>query len=131
MDRYTLLAKSTLPLLRLYWQAYRPSDWLFPGQEVTRPLSERSVQKIFKKALTEAEIPKAMAESFRAGFQDIVDDLNSDSFERFTNAIDQPAMLDRIFALRLINQRIKKQFRENFESPAAAALSNNDVSITP
>ena len=58
-DRYTLLAKSTLPLLRLYWQAYRPSDWLFPGQEVTRPLSERSVQKIFKKALTEAEIPKA------------------------------------------------------------------------
>ncbi len=57
----------------------------------------------------------AMAETFRAGFQEIVDDLNSGSFERFTNAIDQPDMLQRIFALRLIDQRVKKQFRENFE----------------
>ena len=57
-DRYTLLAKSTLPLLRVYWQAYRPAEWLFPGQEVTRPLSERSVQKIFKNALSQAEITK-------------------------------------------------------------------------
>ena len=61
----------------------------------------------------EAEL--ARAESFRAGFQEIVDDLNSGSFERFTNAIDQPDMLERIFALRLIDQRVKKQFRENFE----------------
>ena len=57
----------------------------------------------------------AMAETFRAGFREIVDDLNSGSFERFTNAIDQPDMLQRIFGLRLIDQRIKKQFRENFE----------------
>ncbi len=61
----------------------------------------------------EAEL--ARAESFRAGFQEVVDDLNSGSFERFTNAIDQPDMLERIFALRLIDQRVKKQFRENFE----------------
>jgi tetratricopeptide (TPR) repeat protein len=61
----------------------------------------------------EAEL--ARAESFRAGFQEVVDDLNSGSFERFTKAIDQPDMLDRIFALRLIDQRVKKQFRENFE----------------
>ena len=61
----------------------------------------------------EAEL--ARAESFRAGFQEIVDDLNSGSFERFTNAIDQPDILERIFALRLIDQRVKKQFRENFE----------------
>jgi len=57
-DRYTLLAKGTVHLLRLYWQAYRPADWLFPGQDVTRPLSDRSVQKIFKKALSKAEITK-------------------------------------------------------------------------
>jgi hypothetical protein len=61
----------------------------------------------------EAEL--ARAESFHAGFQEIVDDLNSGSFERFTNAIDQPDMLERVFALRLIDQRVKKQFRENFE----------------
>ena len=55
-------------------------------------------------------------ERFRAGFQDIVDDLNGESLERFTNAIDQKDMLDRIFGLRLIDQRIKRQFRESFDT---------------
>ncbi len=76
----------------------------------------------------EAEL--ARAESFRAGFQEVVDDLNSGSFERFTNAIDQPDMLERIFALRLIDQRVKKQFRENFEfrvePMVKAALASGD-----
>lgn len=38
-DRYTILAKGTLHLLRLYWQAYRPTDWLFPGQNVNNPFT--------------------------------------------------------------------------------------------
>ena len=50
-DRYTILAKGTLHLLRLYWQAYLPTDWLFSGRDMTRPISDRSVQKILKKAL--------------------------------------------------------------------------------
>ena len=40
-DRYTILAKGTLPLLRLYWQAYRPTDWLFPGQVAMQPIHGR------------------------------------------------------------------------------------------
>ena len=57
-DRYTILAKSTVGLLRLYWQSYRPTDWLFPGQNVTQPISSRSVQKMLKSALTKTEITK-------------------------------------------------------------------------
>jgi tetratricopeptide (TPR) repeat protein len=54
-------------------------------------------------------------EIFRAGFQDIVTDLNNNSFERFANAIDREDMLDRIFGLRLIDPKVKKSFRESFD----------------
>jgi hypothetical protein len=53
-------------------------------------------------------------EIFRAGFQEIVADLNNNSLERFARAIDQDDMLERIFGLRLIDQKIKQGFRENF-----------------
>jgi tetratricopeptide (TPR) repeat protein len=54
-------------------------------------------------------------EIFRAGFQDIVTDLNNNSFERFAHAIDREDMLERIFGLRLIDQKVKKGFSESFD----------------
>lgn len=54
-------------------------------------------------------------EVFRAGFQEIVDDLNNGSLERFARAIDRDDMLERIFGLRLIDQRVKQGFRESFD----------------
>ena len=54
-------------------------------------------------------------EIFRAGFQDIVTDLNNNSFERFAHAIDREDMLERIFGLRLIDQKVKQGFRESFD----------------
>ena len=54
-------------------------------------------------------------EVFRAGFQAIVDDLNNSSLERFALAIDRDDMLERIFGLRLIDQRVKQSFRESFD----------------
>ena len=54
-------------------------------------------------------------EIFRAGFQEIVDDLNNSSLERFARAIDRDDMLERIFGLRLIDQRVKQSFRESFD----------------
>jgi hypothetical protein len=54
-------------------------------------------------------------EVFRAGFQEIVDDLNNSSLERFARAIDRDDMLERIFGLRLIDQRVKQSFRESFD----------------
>ena len=63
-------------------------------------------------------------ERFRAGFQDIVDDLNKGSIERFKIAIDHEDMLERIFGLRLIDQKVKKSFRENFETSLDGILQS-------
>lgn len=57
-DRYTLLAQRALEVLRDYWRAYRPKEWLFPGQAAKGPLSVASVQRIFGKVLQEAGIKK-------------------------------------------------------------------------
>lgn len=57
-DRYSLLAERTLDILRNYWREYRPVDWLFPGNPKDMPISSRSIQKVFEKALHEAGIKK-------------------------------------------------------------------------
>ncbi len=57
-DRYTLLGKRTVEMLRVYWNVYRPKEWLFPSTNLDRPLSASSVQKVFKKGLHEAGIMK-------------------------------------------------------------------------
>jgi tetratricopeptide (TPR) repeat protein len=63
-------------------------------------------------------------EVFRAGFQDIVNDLNNNSLERFAHAIDREDMLDRIFGLRLIDPKVKKNFRENFDGNLVGILQS-------
>ncbi len=57
-DRYTLLPKAILEDLRSYWKAYRPSTWLFPGARAGRHLTERTVQKVFSRAVAAAGIRK-------------------------------------------------------------------------
>jgi integrase/recombinase XerD len=57
-DRYTLLGQRTLELLRLYYKAYHPVQWLFPSKDPAQPLSGSSVQRVFKKALHKAGIQK-------------------------------------------------------------------------
>jgi len=56
----------------------------------------------------------AQREAMQSGMQSIVDGINSGSFELLAEAIDPDDMLERIFGLRLIDQRLKKQYRENF-----------------
>ena len=57
-DRYTLLSKTLLMLLRKYWRAYQPPYWLFPGRPKTKPISSESIQRIFRKASNKARINK-------------------------------------------------------------------------
>jgi len=57
-DRYALLSRVTLNLLRGYWRQYRPFSWLFPGRLPERPISTRSIQKVFEKAKRKAGIKK-------------------------------------------------------------------------
>lgn len=49
-DRYTLLSATLLKDLRDYCRGYRPTIWLFPGSHNDKPISESSIQKVFKKA---------------------------------------------------------------------------------
>jgi integrase/recombinase XerD len=56
-DRYTLLSTTLLEQLRLYWQTYRPTEWLFPGYVRHRPLGERAVQHVFSVAKKKSVLP--------------------------------------------------------------------------
>ena len=55
-DRYTILADKALHLLREYYQAYQPKEWLFPGASPGRPISRRTAQRIFERARRKARI---------------------------------------------------------------------------
>lgn len=57
-DRCTILSNIALQVLRQYWCQYRPQEWLFPGKFPDKPISERSIQKIFEKAKNLAGITK-------------------------------------------------------------------------
>lgn len=57
-DRYTLLGERNLEILRIYWEIYQPSDWLFPSTQPDRPIHNSSVQRVFKKALHKTGIKK-------------------------------------------------------------------------
>jgi len=49
-DRYTVLSKNLLTELRLYWNKYRPTKWLFPGYGNDKHLCSIAAQKVFYNA---------------------------------------------------------------------------------
>jgi site-specific recombinase XerD len=57
-DRYTLLGKRNLEMLRCYWKVYRPQEWLFPGRSASTPVSISAIQRVFKTSLERAGIKK-------------------------------------------------------------------------
>ena len=57
-DRYVMLSPRLLAMLRQYWKAARPTDWLFPGDVPGRPLTEASVQRACARAAREAGLGK-------------------------------------------------------------------------
>jgi site-specific recombinase XerD len=58
-DRYTLLGKRTLEVLRLYWKRYRPKELLFPSRiRLGNPIDATRVQKAFHGALIKTKIQK-------------------------------------------------------------------------
>jgi integrase/recombinase XerD len=56
-DRYTLLSKKVLPVLRQYFEEYKPKEWLFEGEK-GKKYSQSSVQTIVKDAYRNAGIKK-------------------------------------------------------------------------
>ena len=59
-DRYTLLSKKTLLILRQYFKEYKPKEWLFEGESGGQ-YADSSIYKIFKTALSNAKINKKVS----------------------------------------------------------------------
>jgi integrase/recombinase XerD len=57
-DRNVIMSETLLRLLRDYWRAVRPPQWLFPGRDFSTPLGITSVQKAFTAAKRQAGIDK-------------------------------------------------------------------------
>ena len=57
-DRYSILSKTNLLLLRQYWKVYRPHPWLFPGIPDSKPMATRTIQSVFRQSVIAAGISK-------------------------------------------------------------------------
>ena len=49
-DRYVMLSAKLLKILRAYWKAMHPKDWLFPGGHPGQPISKDAVEEACRKA---------------------------------------------------------------------------------
>jgi len=59
-DRYVMLSPRLLPLLRQYWQRYKPRTWLFPGPDPTKPITRETVRRICHDAGVKAGVGKSV-----------------------------------------------------------------------
>lgn len=57
-DRYTILAKVNLTILREYWKLYRPGIWLFPSVNPVDHLCTRTMERVFEQSKQKAGIKK-------------------------------------------------------------------------
>lgn len=68
-ERYTLLSKSMLDMLRCYYRRYQPQDLLFPNPRTGNRLTERSLQQVFSAQRETLGFPKdATLHSLRHSF---------------------------------------------------------------
>ncbi len=59
-DRYVILSQRLLLVLREYWKAARPKDFLFPGTGKTGHITYPSVYRACVRAATDAGLKKAV-----------------------------------------------------------------------
>jgi integrase/recombinase XerD len=68
-DRYVMLSPKLLTLLRQYWKAVRPTDWLFPGKSPQQPIGARTLQDVCLRACQDAGLGKKVtAHTLRHSF---------------------------------------------------------------
>src|SRR6201993_1757451 len=60
-DRYVMLSRHLLELLRVWWRAERPQGWLFPGRDRVQPMTTRQLNRACHAAAQRAEIDKRVS----------------------------------------------------------------------
>jgi len=60
-DRYVMLSPALLTLLRTYWKAERPHQWLFPGKLPGQPITTDAVQEACQHARHRASLKKPIS----------------------------------------------------------------------
>lgn len=60
-DRVVPISSKLIDLLRDYYKAYKPKNWLFEGQQSGEKYSERSIQLVLNHAVTKAKINKPIS----------------------------------------------------------------------
>jgi integrase/recombinase XerD len=60
-DRYVMLSPRLLSILRCYWKAVRPKEYLFPGRHLDRPIAPRTVQLVCQTALSVSGLKKRVS----------------------------------------------------------------------
>ena len=60
-DRIAPLSEKLLELLRDYYNAYKPKEWLFEGQSGKGQYDERSLASVLKQALEKSNITKPVS----------------------------------------------------------------------
>jgi integrase/recombinase XerD len=68
-DRYVMLSARLLEILRRYWKATRPKEWLFPGDQPGQPITRNTVEHACMKAhqlsgLTKPVTPHSLRHAF-------------------------------------------------------------------
>ena len=57
-DRYVMLSPKLLDILRTYWRAVRPKEWLFPGNVPGQPITPSAVQDTCRMVRRQAGLEK-------------------------------------------------------------------------
>ena len=57
-DRYVPLSPRLLEQLRTYWRRERPRPWLFPGQNLDRPMTRNGCTHVYRRAKDKAGLRK-------------------------------------------------------------------------
>jgi integrase/recombinase XerD len=57
-DRYVMLSPRLLDMLRDYWKATRPKEWLFPGDRPGQPITRAAVELVCRQTSRECGINK-------------------------------------------------------------------------
>ena len=57
-DRYVMLSPKLLDILRDYWKATRPTEWLFPGDRPRSPITRFAVERVCQETRQRSDITK-------------------------------------------------------------------------